>query len=108
MRPSEALAKNRDKVLEIIARYAVSNPRIFGSVARGEDTEGSDLDIVVDPEGTFSYFDMAGLALELEALHPRIFQSRRGPDLANCHHCGSTDGECCEEVVACGTVTSVT
>ena len=68
MRPSEALAKNRDKVLEIIGRYSVTNPRIFGSAARGDDVEGSDLDMVVDPEGTFSYFDMAGLALELEAV----------------------------------------
>lgn len=68
MRPSEALAKHRDKVLEIIARYPVSNPRIFGSTARGEDKEGSDLDLVVDPEGTFSYFDMAGLAIELEGV----------------------------------------
>lgn len=48
MRPSEALAKHRDKVLEIIARYPVSNPRIFGSVARGEDVEGFDVDLLVD------------------------------------------------------------
>ena len=37
MRPSEALARNLDEVLEIIARYPVTNPRVFGSVARGED-----------------------------------------------------------------------
>ena len=68
MRPSEALAKNIDTVREIIARYPVSNPRVFGSVARGEDVEGSDLDILVHPEGRMSYFDLAGLALELEAV----------------------------------------
>lgn len=68
MRPSEALAKHRDEVLEIIGRYPVDNPRVFGSVARGEDTEGSDLDLVIDVRGAFSYFDMARLALELEAL----------------------------------------
>lgn len=50
MRPSEALARNRNSVIEIIARYPVSNPRVFGSVARGEDVEGSDLDLLVDPE----------------------------------------------------------
>lgn len=66
MRPSEALARHREEVLSIIARYPVSNPRIFGSVARGEDIEGSDLDLVVDAAGTFTYFDMAKLALELE------------------------------------------
>ena len=50
MRPSEALAKHREEVLEIISRYPVSNPRVFGSVARGEDVEGSDLDILVEPQ----------------------------------------------------------
>ena len=68
MRPSEALARHRDEVLAIIARYPVSNPRVFGSVARGEDVEGSDIDMVVDVNGSFSYFDMASLALELEEL----------------------------------------
>ena len=68
MRPSEALAKHRDEVLAILARYPVSNPRIFGSVARGEDTDGSDLDMVIDVTGPFSYFDMAAMADELEAM----------------------------------------
>ncbi|HEX2216103.1 MAG TPA: nucleotidyltransferase domain-containing protein [Xanthobacteraceae bacterium] len=68
MRPSEALAKHREQVLEIIARYPVSNPRVFGSVARGEDEEGSDLDILVDHRGLASTFELAGLELELEAL----------------------------------------
>lgn len=66
MRPSEALARHRDEVLAIIARYPVANPRVFGSVARGEDVEGSDLDLAIDAAGTFTYFDMAKLALELE------------------------------------------
>jgi hypothetical protein len=65
MRPSEILAAKADQIREIIARYPVRNPRIFGSVARGEDQEGSDLDLLVDPlEGT-TYFDLAGLELEL-------------------------------------------
>jgi len=68
MRPSEALALNRDKVLEIIARYPVTNPRVFGSVARGEDVEGSDIDLLVHPDPGVSYFDLARLALDLEAL----------------------------------------
>jgi uncharacterized protein len=67
MRPSEALARHREEVLAIIARYPVSNPRVFGSVARGEDTEESDLDILVD-DGNASTFELAGLELELEAL----------------------------------------
>lgn len=68
MKPSDALRRHREQVLEIMARYPVANPRVFGSAARGEDTEQSDLDIVIDPQGLFSYFDMAKLALELEAV----------------------------------------
>lgn len=41
-------------------------PRMFGSVARGEDTETSDLDILVEaPPGT-SFYDLARVELELE------------------------------------------
>jgi predicted nucleotidyltransferase len=65
MRPSEALEKHRDEVVAILGRYPVRNPRVFGSVARGEDTEGSDLDIVVDADGRLSLFDLAGMELDL-------------------------------------------
>ncbi|ESQ80562.1 nucleotidyltransferase family protein [Asticcacaulis sp. YBE204] len=42
------------------------NPRVFGSVLKGTDTEASDLDLLVDaPSGT-SLFDIAGLQVELE------------------------------------------
>jgi predicted nucleotidyltransferase len=68
MRPSEALARHRDEVLAIIARYPVSNPRVFGSVARGEDVEGSDVDILVERRGSLTYVDLAKLEMELEAL----------------------------------------
>jgi uncharacterized protein len=68
MRPSEALELHRDKVREIIARYPVSNPRVFGSVARGQDTEESDLDILVDRKGTLTLIDLAKLEIELEIL----------------------------------------
>ena len=68
MRPSEALAKHRDEVLAIIARYPVTNPRIFGSVARGEDVEGSDLDILVEPDATTTFVDIVELQEALQAL----------------------------------------
>ena len=68
MRPSEALARHRDEVLRIIARYPVSNPRVFGSVARGEDTEDSDLDILVDNLGSLTLIDLAKLEIQLEKL----------------------------------------
>ncbi|MDN5927232.1 MAG: nucleotidyltransferase domain-containing protein [Hyphomicrobiales bacterium] len=69
MRPSETLSKHRDEVLQIISRYPVSNPRVFGSVARGEDVEGSDLDILVEPEFEVTTFvHLADLEINLEAL----------------------------------------
>ena len=52
----------------VIARYPVGNPRVFGSVARGEDDEKSDLDLLVDPMERTSLFDLAGLQLELTDL----------------------------------------
>lgn len=67
MRPSEALARNRDKVLEILARYPVKNPRVFGSVARGEDTEDSDLDLLVEKAGPLTYPDIIGIQSEIGA-----------------------------------------
>jgi uncharacterized protein len=68
MRPSEALAKHHAEVLEIIAKYPVSNPRVFGSVARGEDVEGSDIDIIIHPHSELTYFDVGRMTFELEAL----------------------------------------
>jgi predicted nucleotidyltransferase len=68
MRPSEALSERVEAVREVIARYPVANPRLFGSVARGEDDEASDLDLLVDPLAGTTLFDLAGLEMELGAL----------------------------------------
>lgn len=42
--------------------------RVFGSTARGEDREGSDLDLLVDATEHTSLFDLGGLTVDLEAL----------------------------------------
>ena len=49
MRPSEALPQHRETIRKLVLGAGMSNPRVFGSVLRGEDTEDSDLDILVDP-----------------------------------------------------------
>ena len=68
VRPSQQLARYRDRILEIVAGVHASNIRVFGSVARGEDNEGSDLDLLVEvPKGT-TLFDMVGLQQEIEEL----------------------------------------
>ena len=43
-----AIACHRDALDAILARYAATNPRIFGSVARGDATPDSDIDLMVD------------------------------------------------------------
>ena len=68
MRRSEALAAQRDRVLAIAADHGASNLRVFGSVAKGEDREGSDIDLLVSLEPGASLYDLAGLMIDFEAL----------------------------------------
>ena len=44
----------------------MANPRVFGSVMRGEDTDESDLDILVDPAPSASLLAMEKLQAQLE------------------------------------------
>jgi predicted nucleotidyltransferase len=48
LKPSVALERHRVAVRETASRFRSANPRVFGSVVRGADEEGSDLDILVD------------------------------------------------------------
>lgn len=68
MRPSEALEKNRQAIRDATKRFNAVNPRVFGSVARGEDRPDSDLDILVDALPGTTLFDLGGLLEELSAL----------------------------------------
>lgn len=70
MKPTEALAVHRDRIRAIVAHYGGVNPRVFGSVARGEDTEESDLDVLVDdPEGhRLNLFALGGMNYEISCL----------------------------------------
>lgn len=68
MKPSSALSKHRDAVRQIVARNRARNPRIFGSVVRGQDTPGSDLDLLVDPEPDASLFDLGSIQFEVQRL----------------------------------------
>lgn len=68
MKPSTALAQNRDAVREAMGRFRASNPRVFGSVLHGTDRQGSDLDILIDPLPGATLFDIGGLQIALEEL----------------------------------------
>jgi predicted nucleotidyltransferase len=69
MLPSERLDVHRAEILEILGRYPmISNLRVVGSVARGEDTENSDIDFLVDTAPGTTLFDIGGLHEDLEEL----------------------------------------
>lgn len=68
MKPSTALDLQRVAVREVVSRFRTSNPRVFGSALLGTDTEGSDLDLLVDALPGATLFDLGGLQVELEDL----------------------------------------
>ena len=65
-----AIAARRDALDEILKRYAATNPRLFGSVARGDATATSDVDLLVDllPAGGNELLRVAGIAEELSQI----------------------------------------
>lgn len=69
MLPSEIVKLHREEILQLMQKYPrLTNLRIFGSVARGEDTEESDVDFVVDSYPGATLFDMGGLLEDLQTL----------------------------------------
>ena len=68
MKPSFVLDQNRNAVREAASRFRAANPRVFGSVLHGEDTDNSDLDLLVEPLPGTTLFDLGGLQVELEQL----------------------------------------
>lgn len=67
MKPSASLEANRELIRRIVAMHRGSNPRVFGSVVHGDDTDGSDLDLLIDPRPDTSLLDLAQIQVELEA-----------------------------------------
>lgn len=65
MKPSEALGINRDVIRRVVAAHRACNPRVFGSVLHGDDVEGSDLDILIDPTPETTLFDIGAIRHEL-------------------------------------------
>ena len=68
MRPSIALNINRNAMRQAADRFRTTNLRVFGSVMRGTDKEGSDIDLLVDALPDTTLFDLGGLQDELESL----------------------------------------
>lgn len=67
------LRKNRGEIKLLLASVGASNPRIFGSVARGEDSETSDIDLLVDFDVTHGLFSILDINSKLsELLEERV------------------------------------
>ena len=68
MKPSLALQTNRVAIRTVVERHRACNARVFGSVLHGDDHEGSDLDILIDPTSNTTLMDVAKIQVELEKL----------------------------------------
>lgn len=66
MKPSEALRSHRDDIRRVVQAHRARNARVFGSVLHGDDTENSDLDVLVDPLPGATLLDMGAIQIELE------------------------------------------
>lgn len=79
MRPSLALDQHRSEIRQIVEANRAMNPRVFGSVVRGDDEDGSDLDILVDTKPDTSLLDIGIiqdalvrlLGVEVDVLTPK-------------------------------------
>ena len=65
MKPSQALASNREAVRRVVESHHALNARVFGSALHGNDTEDSDLDILVDPTPETTLLDIGAIRHEL-------------------------------------------
>lgn len=66
LKPSTVLNQNRELIRQVALSHRTHNPRVFGSVTRGTDTEGSDLDLLVDPLPGVTLFDLGAIQIELQ------------------------------------------
>ena len=66
MTARDLLREKREEILQVAAKNGARNVRVFGSVARGEADEASDIDFLVEMEPGRSLFDLGGLQADLE------------------------------------------
>jgi hypothetical protein len=68
MSREELVKEKREDILSLATKYGAHNVRVFGSLARGEADEQSDIDFLVEMGSGRSLLDLGGLQAELEAL----------------------------------------
>jgi predicted nucleotidyltransferase len=64
----EELRSHRDDILRVAAQHGARHIRVFGSVARGEADERSDVDFLVELDKGRSLLDLGGLLMDLQTL----------------------------------------
>ena len=64
----QLIQRQREKIISVARKHGIRNVRVFGSVARGEDTPGSDIDFLVDLEPGRSLLDLGGALVKLQEL----------------------------------------
>ena len=80
MKPSLALQNNRSAIRTVVERHRACNARVFGSALHGDDHEGSDLDLLIDPTPQTTLFDIGAirheliqlLGIEVDVLTPNV------------------------------------
>jgi len=70
----EQIQQHREDILRVTARHGAGNVGLFGSVARGEETAESDVDILVDVTGETTPWFPGSLVVDLEQLLRRPVQ----------------------------------
>jgi predicted nucleotidyltransferase len=74
MRVADQLHDQRDAILRLVGRHGAGNVAVFGSVARREETTGSDVDLLIDVTGEPGPWFPGGLVADLEELLGRPVQ----------------------------------
>jgi hypothetical protein len=64
----ESLHTRREEIIALAEKYGMFNVRVFGSVARGESSLDSDVDLLVAAREGVTMFDLVGLWLDLQDL----------------------------------------
>jgi predicted nucleotidyltransferase len=68
MKPSTALKSHRQEILDIVAQNHAINVRVFGSVLHAQDTNSSDLDLLIEPTFETTLMDIARIQNKLQVL----------------------------------------
>ena len=65
MKPSLALASHREAIRRVVESHHACNVRVFGSAVHGDDSDDSDLDILIDPTPEMTLLDIGAIRHEL-------------------------------------------